>query len=156
MRRTRGPTTTSRRIQRSPSTFPRPPCGPPSRCSPTRRGARRSRPPSLPRTRFAADKFAEARLSPVPSDLVTPPRVKECALQFETRVRRITPGVGDYAIVEAEVVRVHALPEIVKPGTQHIDPRQWQPTIYAFRHYFGLGAEVGHRPTSDTHGELAI
>lgn len=110
----------------------------------------------LPRTRFAADKFTEAHLTPVPSDLITPPRVKECALQFETRVRRITPGVGDYAIVEAEVVRVHALPEIVKAGTQHIDPRQWQPTIYSFRHYFGLGSEVGHRPTSDTHGDLAV
>ncbi|PKQ16679.1 MAG: hypothetical protein CVT68_08695 [Actinobacteria bacterium HGW-Actinobacteria-8] len=64
----------------------------------------------------------------------------------------MTKGVGPYAMVEAEVVRVHARPNIVKSGTQHVDPRAWQPLLYSYRHYFGIGAEVGFRPTSDTHG----
>lgn len=107
------------------------------------------------RYRFEADKFAVASLTPAASDLVSPPRVAECALQFEAQVRRITAGVGEYAIVEAEVVRVHAAPEIVKPGTQHVDPREWQPLLYSYRHYFTLGDELGFRPTSDTHGDVA-
>ena len=105
-----------------------------------------------PRYRHVADKFAAAGLTPQPSEAVAPPRVAECALQLEAVVRRATPGVGDYHMVEAEVVRVHAAPEIVVPGTDHIDPRAWQPTIYSFRHYFGLGAEHGFRPTSDVAG----
>lgn len=98
------------------------------------------------------DKFAAAGLTPLPSDLVAPARVGECALQFEATVRRITDGLEEYHIIEAEVVRVHADPAIVAPGTQHIDPRAWEPTIYSFRHYFGIGTEHGHRPTSDTAG----
>lgn len=104
----------------------------------------------MPRYRYVGDKFAAAGLTPQMSDLVTPPRVAECALQLEAVVPRIVPGVGDYVMVEAEVVRVHAAPDIVLPGTEHVDPRAWQPTIYSFRHYFGLGQEYGHRPTSDS------
>lgn len=103
-----------------------------------------------------ADKFAAAGLTPEAADLVAPPLVAECALQLEARVLRITKGLEGYSIVEAEVVRVHADPRIVAPGTQHIDPRAWEPTIYSFRHYFGIGKEHGHRPTSDTAGAHAM
>lgn len=82
--------------------------------------------------------------------MVAPPRIQECALQFEAKVRRVTPGMGDYYMVEAEVVRLHASTGIVVPGTNHVDPRAWKPIIYSFRHYFGLGSEDGFRPTSDT------
>jgi len=108
-----------------------------------------------PRYRHVADKFAAAGLTPQASEVVAPPRVAECALQLEAVVRRITPGLEDYSIVEAEVVRVHAAPEIVLDGTEVVDPRAWRPTIYAFRHYFGLGAEHGHRPSSDLAGRGA-
>lgn len=102
-----------------------------------------------PRYRHVADKFAAAGLTPQPSEIVGPPRVAECALQFEAIVRRITPGLEGYSIVEAEVVRVHAVPEIILSGSELVDPRAWRPTIYAFRHYFGLGQEHGHRTSSD-------
>jgi len=97
------------------------------------------------------DKFRRIGLTPQASELVFPPRIKECALQFEAEVRQTTRGTGDfYYMVEAEVLRVHASPEIVVPGTNYINPNTWQPTIYSFRHYFGLGPEHGFRPTSDT------
>ena len=96
------------------------------------------------------DKFARSGLTMQASDLVGVPRVLECDLQFEAEVRRATPGVGEYHIVEAEVLRVHASPSILKAGTHHIDQRSWEPTIYSFRHYFGLGTEHGNRPTSET------
>jgi hypothetical protein len=40
-------------------------------------------------------------------------------------------------------------------GTQHIDPVAWSPLIYNFRHYFGLGPELGHSFRSQTsqHGQ---
>ncbi|GAA1800425.1 flavin reductase family protein [Agromyces neolithicus] len=94
--------------------------------------------------RFEPSKFELAGLRPQPSEVVAPPRVHECPLQFEGIVRRETPGVDPgYLVVEVEVVRVHALPELVVPGTNHIDANAWHPLIYSFRHYFDRGAEVG-------------
>lgn len=103
--------------------------------------------PEAKRGRYAysGDKFAAAGLTPQPSDLIDPPRVRECQLQLEAEVRRVTPGVtGEYAIAEAEVVRVHADPRIVRDG-DHIDPASWQPIIYSFRRYFRIGEPLGER-----------
>lgn len=98
---------------------------------------------------YVPDKFAAAQLTPEPSVDITPPRVAECDLQLETRVRRVTTGVEDfYAMVEAEVVQTHAAEHIVIPGTHHINPHTWRPMIYSYRHYFGLGEDHGHRPNS--------
>jgi flavin reductase (DIM6/NTAB) family NADH-FMN oxidoreductase RutF len=57
---------------------------------------------------------------------------------------------GDFVIVEARVLRVHAAPELVVPGTQHVAPEAWSPLVYNFRHYFGLGSELGHGFRSET------
>ncbi|GAA3766882.1 hypothetical protein GCM10022240_19090 [Microbacterium kribbense] len=101
------------------------------------------------RYRHEKDKFAAAGLTPQPSDLVAAPRVAECLLQFEAVVRRMTPGVaGSYFMVEAEVVRVHADRSIVRAGTDEIEPTAWHPLVYAFRHFFDRGAEVGWLPSS--------
>jgi len=101
--------------------------------------------------RFEPDKFAAAGLRPEPSELVRPPRVAECPLQMEARAARVQPDVsGGFLIVEAQVLKVHADPRIVVPGSQHIDPAMWSPLIYNFRHYYGLGAELGHSFRSQT------
>ncbi|WP_216644904.1 flavin reductase [Microbacterium sp. SYP-A9085] len=93
---------------------------------------------------YEPDKFGAARLTPQPADLVTAPRVQECRLQFEATVRRMTPGVdGGYFMVEAEVIRVHADPALVREGTDDIEPAAWRPLVYAFRHFFDRGDEVG-------------
>lgn len=103
------------------------------------------------RYRYEPDKFNAAGLTPQPSDLVAPPRVTECRLQFEARVRRITPGVdGCYSMVEAEVLRVHADPSILKAGTELIDPTRWDPLVYSFRHFFQRGTELGWLASSPT------
>ena len=101
--------------------------------------------------RFEPEKFAAAGLRPEPSQLVRPPRVAECPLQLEARAADVRLGLEeDFLIVQAEVLRVHADPRIVVPGTQHVDPRRWSPLIYNFRHYFGLGPELGHTFRSQT------
>lgn len=101
--------------------------------------------------RFEPDKFGAAGLHPQPSRLVRPPRVAQCPLQLEARAARIGLDASlDFVIVEAAVVAVHADPRIVVPGTQHIDPGAWSPLVYNFRHYFGLGPELGHSYRSQT------
>ena len=103
------------------------------------------------RYRFEPEKFVAAGLTPQAADLVRPPRVLECRLQFEARVRRATPGIdGSYLMVEAEVLRVHADPAILDSSGEHIDPTVWNPIIYAFRHFFERGAEVGWLASSPT------
>ncbi|WP_417563554.1 flavin reductase family protein [Microbacterium sp.] len=98
---------------------------------------------------YEPDKFGAARLTPQDSELVDAPRVAECLLQFEAIVRRMTPGLsGEYFMVEAEVVRAHADPSIVRPGTDEIEPGAWHPLVYAFRHFFDRGVEVGWLPSS--------
>ncbi|MBD2828058.1 flavin reductase family protein [Streptomyces globisporus] len=101
--------------------------------------------------RFKPDKFAAAGLRPQPSERVRPPRVAECPMQLEARVAQARPdSSGDFLIVEAQVLRVHADPRIVVSGSQHIDPAAWSPLIYNFRHYYGLGPELGHSFRSRT------
>ncbi|QRV28412.1 flavin reductase family protein [Streptomyces californicus] len=101
--------------------------------------------------RFEPDKFAAAGLRPQPSERVRPPRVAECPMQLEARVAQARPdSSGDFLIVEARVLRVHADPRIVVSGSQHIDPAAWSPLIYNFRHYYGLGPELGHSFRSRT------
>ncbi|MEU0249944.1 flavin reductase family protein [Streptomyces sp. NPDC006235] len=106
--------------------------------------------------RYERDKFAASGLTPVAADLVTPPRVAECALQLEARAAALTPGgAGRFFSVECEVLRVHAADRVVVPGTHHIDPAVWSPLIYNFRHYHGLAPEVGHGFRSETAGATA-
>ncbi len=108
-------------------------------------------PASKPRFRYEPEKYAAAGLSPAPADLVGPPVVAECPLQLEARAVVVRHDAAEeFVIVEARVLRVHADPDIVVPGTQHVDPARWSPLIYNFRHYFGLGEERGHSFRSET------
>jgi flavin reductase (DIM6/NTAB) family NADH-FMN oxidoreductase RutF len=102
--------------------------------------------------RFEPDKVGVAGLTTLASECVRPPRIMECPLQLETVVRRITPHADDQLMttVEARVVRVHAHPDIMADEDSHVDPRRWRPLIYNFRHYYGLGAELGRSFRSTT------
>jgi len=102
--------------------------------------------------RYMKDKFNAAGLSPLPSEKVVAPRVAECPLQMEAIVRGIH-SIGDedndIAAVEVEILQVHAHENIVR-GANHVDPQKWRPLIYNFRHYFGLGQELGKSFRSET------
>ncbi|NUO98242.1 MAG: flavin reductase family protein [Nonomuraea sp.] len=101
--------------------------------------------------RFEPDKFGAAGLRAVPSHTVRPPRVAECPIQLEARAEQVRPDAsGGFVIVEAAVRKVHADPRLVVPGTDHVDPAAWSPLIYNFRHYFGLGQELGHSYRTQT------
>lgn len=99
------------------------------------------------RFHYEPDKFGAAGWTPQPSRTVAAPRIAECALQLEATVQAIHepagPDRGDFVIVETHVEYVHADPDIVVPGTDHIDPGRWVPLLYVFRHYFGTGPDLG-------------
>jgi flavin reductase (DIM6/NTAB) family NADH-FMN oxidoreductase RutF len=100
---------------------------------------------------YAPDKFDLAGLTPQASDLVRPPRLAECPIQFEARVAASHDPGGDwpadrpegFQIIEAKVLRVHACRDVVVPGTHHVDTSRWNPLLYVFRHYFGVGQDLG-------------
>jgi flavin reductase (DIM6/NTAB) family NADH-FMN oxidoreductase RutF len=103
------------------------------------------------RFRFEQEKFKAAGLTPAASVKVTPPRVAECPLQFEaTAVAVDLDAGGNFLIIQAKVLHVHADERIVVPGTSYVDPRTWSPLIYNFRHYFGLAQELGESFRTET------
>ncbi|MFS0559236.1 flavin reductase family protein [Terribacillus sp. 179-K 1B1 HS] len=93
---------------------------------------------------YVKDKFREAGLTRKISSVVSADAVAECPLQIEGKVRhtREPDYMEGIAIVEVDAVAVHAQEDIIKEG-HHIDPGKWSPLIYNFRHYFGLGKELG-------------
>ncbi len=93
---------------------------------------------------FEPRKFARAGLTEGPADVVDVPVVAQAPIQLEARALSLNPSSDrSFAMVEAAVLRVHAREEITVPGTQHLNPHAWHPLLYAYRHFFDLGAEVG-------------
>jgi flavin reductase (DIM6/NTAB) family NADH-FMN oxidoreductase RutF len=96
--------------------------------------------------RHVADKFAHAGLTEQQSDLVEPPRVRECPIQLECTVTAHHAfGAPDTSAhgYEVRVLRAHVEEELVIPGTSYVDPLRWDPLIMKFCDFFG-GAENVH------------
>ncbi|RFB76329.1 flavin reductase family protein [Methylovirgula sp. 4M-Z18] len=98
-----------------------------------------------------ADKFALGNFTAQPSRCVMPPRIVECPLQMEAKLvaahelgQDVDAPAGPALLsLEVRVLKVHALPSIVVPGTNHVDTAQWHPLFYVFRHYFSVGPDLG-------------
>ncbi len=100
--------------------------------------------------RYEADKFGIAGLTPMASETVAPPRVRECPVQLEARVAA-THRVGEdnpaqqgfILCVETRIQRVYAEESIMMGGAEHrIDPDKWRPLIMSFQQFYGLGAQL--------------
>lgn len=102
-----------------------------------------------------ADKFGQAGLTPVPSEVVGPPRVAECPIQLEATVTRLHPvGPGDGAsltAIEVEVVRTHVDRSLMLDD-QHIDPEGWDPLLMKFCHYYGRASNLRPSRLADAWG----
>lgn len=73
--------------------------------------------------------FEELGLTPLPSDLVKPPRVKESPVQMECRLHRVLM-LGDpplNGLVIGEVVRFHVDDAIWDSARSMVDPEKLQP-----------------------------
>jgi flavin reductase (DIM6/NTAB) family NADH-FMN oxidoreductase RutF len=92
--------------------------------------------------RFEPRKFEAAGLTAQPSDLVAPPRVRECPIQLECSVRAAHPIGGDSmraTAFEATVRRAHVAEDLIIPSTNYVDPIAWDPLIMKFCEFFGDG-----------------
>ena len=87
------------------------------------------------------DKFALGGFTPVASEKVRPPRIAQCPIQAEAKVVNIIDRNG-YVLVELEFVQVHAEDNLVMDGDK-IDPLNWDPLIYNFKHYYSIGEHKG-------------
>lgn len=95
-------------------------------------------------------KFEVARLTPVPSLTVTPPRALECPIQLEAVLAAKHDLMEDDEIVrgalltfEVRVTRVHVHPGLLMEGCcDRIDPNKWRPLIMSFQRFYGLGDEL--------------
>jgi len=62
------------------------------------------------------DEFALAKLTPIPSDLVSAPRVAESPVNLEARLTQVVPLTGsDYSVVVGEILRWHVADGLLAP-----------------------------------------
>jgi flavin reductase (DIM6/NTAB) family NADH-FMN oxidoreductase RutF len=88
--------------------------------------------------RHVADKFTEAELTPIGSDLVRPPRVTECPVQMEATLQAAhSVGEAGALALEVAIIRIHADQDILAEPDR-IDPDAWRPLIMSFQHFYGL------------------
>ncbi|OAR00021.1 hypothetical protein LLEC1_00482 [Akanthomyces lecanii] len=96
--------------------------------------------------RHVKDKWAVAGLTPQASQLVRPPRIRECPVQMECELvdshglMQDTPMMaGALVVLELKVLRVHVLERLRMPGhVNRIDPDRWRPMIMSFQQLYGL------------------
>ena len=95
-----------------------------------------------------ADKFLRAGLTPEESEIVAPPRARECPVQLEAKLEathqmavRDWPG-GAYCF-ELRVLRAHIHDGVMMRGeTDRVDPDLWRPLIMSFQKFYGLGPQL--------------
>jgi len=96
--------------------------------------------------RFEAEKFAEAGFAPMASEIVKPPRVRECPVQMEGIVHHHRPFGKNVSanVFEVHIVKLHVEETLLieGKGRPHIDPLRWQPLMMSFCRFFGIGGEV--------------
>lgn len=102
--------------------------------------------------RHESDKFGIARLTPVDSETVAPPRALECPVHMEAVLvathkvgeddERVRGGIVSF---EVRVQRVHLDESILMAGHDNrVDPDKWRPLIMSFQKFYGLEAQQAH------------
>ncbi len=94
--------------------------------------------------RYVKQKFEEAGLTPVASELVGPPRVAECPVQLEAVVEKMHDFGDDHAAaIEVRIVRTYMDDSILDDKKRHyVDTDKWRPLIMSFCEFYGLGEKV--------------
>jgi len=95
---------------------------------------------------YEPDKFGIAGLTPDKSEVVQPPRVRECPVQMEGIVHDFRPfgkNVGAN-VFEVHILKLHVEESLLMGDgpRPHIDPVRWRPLIMSFCRFFGLAGEV--------------
>jgi flavin reductase (DIM6/NTAB) family NADH-FMN oxidoreductase RutF len=86
---------------------------------------------------YSRTKFAAAGLTSQESDLVSPPRARECPIQLECTLdaaHRVEDGLTAFQV---SVVCTHVAEDLLIPGKDYVDPLAWDPLLMKFCEYFG-------------------
>lgn len=100
--------------------------------------------------RYEPDKLGVADLTPETSEIVAPPRIRECPVQLEAVLEKAHPLAendparkGNLIALEVRIVRVHVEEDLLLQGHENrIDPDAWRPLIMSFCQFYGLGPRV--------------
>ncbi|KAF2230872.1 hypothetical protein EV356DRAFT_453078 [Viridothelium virens] len=97
--------------------------------------------------RHVKDKFGVAKLTPQESEVVEPPRIKECPVQMEAEMMGEHEMMGNLPghlrgfthAIEVQVLRTYVVDELRMAGhANRVDPDKWRPLIMSFQHFYGL------------------
>lgn len=106
-----------------------------------------------------ADKFGIAGLTPLPSELVHAPRVKECPIHLEARLVKVHPFEEPSSLVamEVHIEKVHIEEGLLMDGeSNYIDPSKWNPMIMNFCEYFGLSEQLSASKLAPVFGPRSV
>ena len=81
------------------------------------------------------DKFAEAKLTPLPAKTVTPPLIKECFGHLECRVVQ-THVCGDHTLFVGEILAASVDEDVLT--ADHLDPLKAKPILQKNHIYYTL------------------
>ena len=97
-------------------------------------------------------KFELARLTPVPSETVAPPRALDCPVHLEATVEHWRDLAendekvrGRSVVFEVRIRRVHLAEALLLDGHRdRVDPEKWRPLVMNFQKFYGLAPEQAH------------
>jgi flavin reductase (DIM6/NTAB) family NADH-FMN oxidoreductase RutF len=99
--------------------------------------------------RHVKDKFGISGLTPVPSDLVVPPCIKEVPIQMEAKLMDVhslmkdVPSLaGALLAIEVEILRVYVEESLKMEGYENrVDADKWRPMVMSLQEMYGLKDE---------------
>jgi flavin reductase (DIM6/NTAB) family NADH-FMN oxidoreductase RutF len=101
--------------------------------------------------RYEKKKFETAGLTPVPSEIISPPRVAECPVQLEAILQSEHsvdiggPLEGAIITFEMRICRIFLEDSLLMDGqANRVDPDKWRPLMFSFQEFYGLGPKVHH------------
>ena len=100
--------------------------------------------------RYVKNKFGIANLTDTPSETITAPRIQECPVQMEAKLRAVHSIAeddenqdGKILTMEFQILRVYLDQTILMKGySNRVNPDKWKPLIMSFQKFYGLGNQV--------------
>ena len=100
------------------------------------------------RYKYEKDKFAAGNFKPMSAQIVKPPAISNCPIQLECILENHYIIESDsellplIACMHMKVINVRVHDNLLI-NENHINPSEWSPLIYNFRHYYSLGNKMG-------------
>ncbi|MBN2628314.1 MAG: flavin reductase family protein [Spirochaetales bacterium] len=102
---------------------------------------------------YEPNKFERAGLNKMKSELVAPPRARECPVHLEALVRgehHFGSEDSQLVSIELEIIRTHMEEKLLSSEKRHhVDSDKWKPLIMNFCEFYGTGEKIHHSRLAD-------